>query len=202
MASKTKTYDVFISHSAADSRAAAELATVLRANGLEPFTGEEVDLGEDISDVVWEALADCKALLAIVSRSELSSSMAFEIGAAQAWSKPIYAIVADPSSVRLPASLARVRHVAPGGIDEVIYDLKHSAEGLSAEDQRVLAEVHSESGVSVDSLALDHQQLRKLTERFTKKTGRVVTGEKVLSELFRMRKLGRLSVKYGRPKRA
>lgn len=202
MASNTKTYDVFLSYSAADSKAAAELATVLRDNGLEPFTGEEVGLGEDISDVMWEALADSKALVAIVSRPDLSSSMAFEIGAAQAWSKPIYAIVADPSSVRIPASLARVRHVAPGGIDEIIYDLKHSTEAFSAEDQQLLAEMHSESGVSVDSLALNHQQLRKLTERFNKKTGKGVTGEKVLSELLRMRKLGRLPARRARPKRA
>jgi hypothetical protein len=43
-----------------------------------------------------------------------------------------------------------LRMSPPGGIEEVIYDLKHSAEALSAEDQRALAEVYSESGVSVD----------------------------------------------------
>lgn len=205
MASKAKTYDVFISHSAADSKAAAELATVLRANDIEPFTGEEIAAGEDISDITWEALADSKALLAIVSRSELSSSMAFEIGAAQAWSKPIYAIVADPSSVRLPASLARVRHVAPGGIDEVIYDLKHSTEALSAEDQHILAEMYSDSDISVDSLALDHLQLCKLTESFNKKADKAVTGERLLFEMLRMRKRGalqRFSAKHPRRKHA
>ncbi|HEV7225667.1 MAG TPA: toll/interleukin-1 receptor domain-containing protein [Pirellulales bacterium] len=203
MATSAKTYDIFISHGAADSKAAADLAAVLRANDLEPFTGDEVGAGENFTDLMWEALAESKALLAILSRSELSSSMAFEIGAAQAWSKPIYAIVADPSSVRLPASLAHVRHIAPGGIEEVIYDLKHSADVLTAEDQRVLAEAYSESGVSVDAFALDHQQLRKLTEKFNRKTGKIVTGERLLFEMLRMRKRGilqRFPAKHPRPK--
>ena len=193
MASKLKFYDVFIAHSAADARSAADLAAVFRANGLEPFTGEEISPGDDVSDVVWEALAESKALIAVISRSELSSSVALEIGAAQAWNKPIYAVVTDPASIRLPASLARVRHITPSAIEEVIFDLKRSAEALTAEEENVLAELYTESGVPVDAFFLDHYQLRKLTEKFNKRAGKAVRGEKLLYELLRMRKRARLS---------
>lgn len=193
MASKIKTYDVFIAHGAADAQAAADFAVVFRANGLEPFTGEEIGHGDDVSDMVWEALAESKALVAVISRSELTPSVALEIGAAQAWNKPIYAVVTDPATIRLPASLAHVRHITPSGIEEVIFDLKRSAEALTAEEEGVLAEIYSESGVPVDAFFLDHNQLQKLTEKFNKKSGKAVRGEKLLYELLRMRKRGRLS---------
>jgi len=190
MISKSKTYDVFISYSAADAQLAASAADALRHNGLEPFTESEIDASQNLSDAVWEALSESKALIAILSRSELSPSMGVEIGAAQAWAKPIYAVVTDPASVRLPSSLVGVRVFAAGGIEDIILDIVRSADTLSEEDRHMLSEVYVKNGTSVDRFALDHQQLRRVTERFNKKAGKNIPGERLLWEMLTMRKRG------------
>lgn len=193
MASTThKSYDVFISHTAADTALAASVADTFRMYGLEAFTDKEMLAVENWSDAIWEALADSKALVAILSRSEPSPSMGVEIGAAQAWSKPIYVMVTDPASTRLPLALAHVRIVSPGGIEEIIHDIQRASTELNDDDRRILAEVYVQIGVAVDRFALDQRQLRRITDAFNRAVGKQLTGERLLSELLRMRKRGAL----------
>lgn len=193
MASTTsKSYDVFISHTPADTALAASLADTFRLNGLEPFTDQEMLTVENWSNAIWEALAGSKALVAILSHAEPSPSMGVEIGAAQAWSKPIYVMVTDPASTRLPVSLAHVRIVSPGGIEEVIHDIKRASIELNDDDRQVLGDVYGQMGVPVDQFALDQRHLRRITEEFHRASGKRLTGERLLSELLRMRKRGTL----------
>ena len=64
---------------------------------------------------------------------------------------------------------------------------------LSDEDRSILAKIFRTIGVSVDQLALDPKHLQELVKRFNARTHRNVPGERLLSELLRMRKLGWLS---------
>src|SRR5215471_16459066 len=108
MAKADKTlYDIFISHSATDGALAASLAASFRSAGLEAFVSGDVADDVDPSDITREAIAECIAIVVIVSRPELPPSMIVEIGAAQAWEKPIYAVVTDPASLRVPSWLSR-----------------------------------------------------------------------------------------------
>ena len=68
----------------------------------------------------WEALAESRALLTILSPSGLTSSMELEIGAARAWNKPIYGVVTDPSSTRVPPAFTRVDLYTAGRVQEII----------------------------------------------------------------------------------
>src|SRR2546421_12134310 len=108
MANRKKTYDVFISHSVTDAPLAVELANVCRASGLEAITGQELLPGGEASDALWEALAESRAVLAVLSPSGPTPSMGIEIGAAWAWNKPIFAIVTQPSFTRLPEALSGI----------------------------------------------------------------------------------------------
>ena len=56
-----------------------------------------------------------------------------------------------------------------------------------------LVKLFTEVGVSVDQLALEPRHLQKLTKGFRTQTGHHVSGERLLSELLRMRKQGKLT---------
>ena len=195
MAELGKAYDVFISHSAKDSALAIEVANACRETGLEAVTDTELLPGENWGDAIWEALAESRALLTIVSPSGLTPEMAIEIGAARAWNKPIYAIVTDPASNRLIPALTGIPLYTYGRIQDVIKAIKTSVEEFSEEDRVILIELYSRMGISVDQLILDPRQRDTLVKKFVKKSGRIVEGERLLSELLRLRKQGRLARK-------
>ncbi|MBI1918830.1 MAG: toll/interleukin-1 receptor domain-containing protein [Planctomycetes bacterium] len=198
-----KVSDVFLAHAATDSPLAREVANACRAEGLEVFTTAELSLGVDVGDAVWDALAECRALIVLLSPSEVTSSMWIEIGAAQAWNKPIFVIVTDPSMVRLPPALTGFPLYSPGRTEEVVRAIKQSGQQLSDEDRSLLARLYAEIDESVDELVLKPGPLNGLVKRFRSRSGKKVSGESLLSELLRMRKQGVLTKKRGpsRPKR-
>lgn len=192
MASASKIYDVFVSHAAADATLASEVANACRASGLEAATAAELLPVENASDAVWDALAESRALLAILPPSGPTPAMAIEIGAARAWNKPIYALVTDPTSIRVPAELAGIPRFTTGRIQDVIHSIRSSAQQLSDDDRAFLVQVYSDLGASVDDLALHPKRLGDLTRRFNNARRKAIGGERLLSELLRLRKQGRL----------
>jgi TIR domain len=193
MANVSKIYDVFISHSASDATLAMEVANACRADGLEAITHVELQPRADVSDASWEALAESQALLAILSPSGPTPSMAIEIGAARAWNKAIFAVLTDPSSTRLPPALAGTRLYPTARIEDVIKAIKTSVLPLSDADRALLAEVYAAVGVTVDQLALDPGHLAKLVGQFNRSAKKNVSGERLLWELLRMRKQKKLT---------
>src|SRR3954468_14285010 len=126
MVNVSKTYDVFISHSAGDAKLAMKVAKACREVGIEAVTSREVLPTADTSDALWEALAESRALLTILSPSGPTASMGIEIGATRAWNKPIYAIVTDPSLTRLPVALTGIDLFTTGRVSDVIKAIKSS----------------------------------------------------------------------------
>jgi TIR domain-containing protein len=192
MAELGKTYNVFISHAAKDSAIVHEIASILRASGLDSFTDNELAPGADRSDAIWEAVAESRAVVAIVSPSGLTPRMGIEIGAARAWHKPIYAVVTEPSATSLDPALTGIPLYTSGRLEDVIKLIRVSTQQMSEEDRLALSELYSETDVSVDQLTLDPRQLTTLVKKFAKRTGKAVDGERLLSELLRLRKQGRL----------
>jgi hypothetical protein len=188
----TRTCDVFISHSANDAKLAVEIADACRANGLAAIAYAELSLRADAGDILWEALAESKALLVILSRVGPTPSMAIELGAARAWNKPIFGIVTDPAFVQLPPALSGIELFTSGRIEDVIRAIKVGGQELSENDRTVLVKLYTKLGVSVDQLALEPRQLEELVKRFASRAAKAVPGERLLSELLRMRKQGKL----------
>jgi len=186
-----KTYDVFISHSLGDTPVARRIAKACAESSLEAFVYGDVQPGESFTNAIWEALAESRALLTVISSSGPTSSMSIEIGAAKAWSKPIFAITAEPST-RLPIALSGIQLYSIDRIDDVISAIKVSGQQLTDGDRRLLAELYSESESSVDQLALEPRGLNKIVKGFQDASGKQIGGEQLLSELLRMRKQGGL----------
>ncbi|HLW65217.1 MAG TPA: toll/interleukin-1 receptor domain-containing protein [Gemmataceae bacterium] len=193
MAENKSTFDVFISHSADDAAFANEIANACRANGLDATTHADLLGIDDASDALWEAMAESRALLAVVSKPDLSPSMLFELGAARAWNKQVFGLVTNPTVTDLPHGISNIHLYSAGRIEDVIRAIQLSGKELSEDDRARLAELYSEVGVPVDQLALDPSDLGELVKRFSAETGRTMPGERLLSELLRLRKQGKLT---------
>jgi hypothetical protein len=194
MSGESRLSDVFITHAATEQKLAEHLARTVKASGLNAVTGHELlGAGDNLGDKIWEALAESMALIVVVSRSELTSTVAFEIGAARAWNKPIFVVLADPAeSVTLPAALTRSPIYPPGRVEDLVKAIKNSSQSLTEEERDTLASLYFKIDLSVDQLALNPVELEELVKGFSTATGRVISGERLLSELLRMRKQGGL----------
>jgi TIR domain len=202
MAKPKRTCDVFISHAAGDVTFAQEVANACRASGLDAVTVTDLLPGKNPGDALWDALAESRALLTILSPTGPTPSMAIEIGAARAWNKPIYGVVTDPSATRLPPALSGVHLYTIGRIQDIINAIELVDQEFSDDDRSFLIRLYSELGVSVEQLALNLDELGELVRKFKESRGKSVSGERLLSELFRLRKRGRLFLKRpgGRPR--
>ena len=191
MAERNRLCDVFIANSPNDAALAREIADACRASGLEATTNAELPPGADTSDALWEALAESRALIVILSPPGPTSSMLIEIGAVRAWNKPIFGVLTDPS-FRPSPGLSEIRVYVAACMDELINAIKAADRNVSEADSAILADVYGEIGASVDQLILDPKLRRRLVRRFTTRAKKTVAEERLLSELLRMRKQGRL----------
>lgn len=193
MATASKTYDVFLSHSSSDRELAAEIARRLESAGLQAFYDVNLAPVEDVSSAIWDALAECRALIAVISVDASPDAMGMvEIGAATAWNKPIYLVLNGPSSTRLPEALRSYNVFPRNRLDDVIQRIRTEFEPLTDDDRQVLADAYLDLNVSADQLSQSAKLLRELTTRFNRKTKKQLSGERLLSELLRLRKKGTL----------
>src|SRR3954471_18817450 len=87
------TYDVFLSFNERDRGAADLIRHALSDAGLEAFCVDRIDVGADALPDLRRALAECSAVLFLLTGSSIrSQNVAFETGMALAWNKPIYVL--------------------------------------------------------------------------------------------------------------
>src|SRR5438309_1945879 len=159
MAVSNKVFDVFISHAVADLPMAEEIATACRTSGLSAFLGVESLRSKDWGDVLWEALSESQAMIAILSPSAPTPSMAVEIGAARAWNKPVFGLVTDPTMKLGPIGLAGMHLYTLSGIEDVIGAIRRSGQEFSDNDRAALASLFADIDLSLDELTLDPSDL-------------------------------------------
>jgi len=188
-----KACDVFISHTASDSAVARTIAVGLESAGLEPFYTGRVEPGTDISDVIWDALAESRALIAIISPDVPTHAMGLvEMGAAAAWNKPIFLLLNGPSSTKVPTAFAGYPVYPISRVEEVIQAIRSGFEPLTEEEQRILANIYQHLRIPADELSSSLTALRDITSQFNKTVHKAFSEERLLTEIFRMRKLGQL----------
>src|SRR5438093_210950 len=96
-ATRKKPFDVFVSHAASDNLVASEVVHNLESAGLETFHTGAVEPGIDLSKAIWQALAESRALIAIISPDFPTHAMGMvEIGGAAVWNKPIFLLLNGP----------------------------------------------------------------------------------------------------------
>jgi TIR domain len=192
-ATANTTYDVFISHAASDRDLATEMAGTFESAGLETFHTGTVQPGSDIGEAIWQALAESRALIAIISPDMQPSALGLvEIGAAAAWNKPVFLVINGPSSTKLPPALSAYPVFPLGRLDEVIRAIRSGFDPLTDSERNVLADIYRELNTPADQLSQSPKALRELTGAFNKQTSKQFSGERLMWELLRMRKSGKL----------
>jgi len=145
MATVTKTYDVFISHSAADKAIARLVAESLEAAGLATFHLDLIQSGENVSEEVWEALTESHALIAIVSPEDVTSAnVILEIGAASSWNKPVFLLLKQASSKRPKGMLQEYPTYPLSRLDDVIRAIQTGFKPLTLDERQILGEIYQD----------------------------------------------------------
>ncbi len=195
MVKNSATYDVFIVYDRRDATTAADVAHVLEADGLTVFFDmQQIEPGTNIEDAIWQAMAESHALVVVLPEEIVSSWLAFELGAAKAWNKPIYAVSAFSAHKNIPASLRDVPVLPFSRVEEIAQSIANTSHPLSEEDIAHLGEAYASTGVTVDQLLLQPQQLATLVKQFNKKAGRKMSGEQIMWHMLRLRKQAKLPV--------
>lgn len=192
MSTAVSDYVVFLSSSVTEGQTASLVERALTEAGLGVVSAPKlVQAGENIQNRLWKAIAESDAVVVVIDPSRpLPSSTGVEVGAAMAWHKPIYVLLTEAGNAKLPANLGESYPVAR--IDDLVQSLRRALKPLAREDQEVLAAVYSELGIPADRLLHQPAAIDELARGFQAHAGRQVAGERLVQELLRLRKSGRL----------
>src|SRR5258708_39908456 len=150
-ANEKTTCDVFIHHGMADRVLARQIADSLESVGLTTFHADAIPQGQDITNAIWEALAESRAVIVLVSPEIAPHAMGLvEIGAAAAWAKPVFVLLNGPSSSKLPAYLATYPVYPISRLEEVIRAIRSGFEPLTERDRGLLAKLYSDLSIPAD----------------------------------------------------
>ena len=193
MPSSKPTYDVFVSYGHKDRPLAAQVADVMGTFGLDVFyEASDVKPGTKFEDAVWDAMAESRAFVAILPAESSLSSMSFELGAAKAWNKPIFAVASQHALTPLPTALHGVEVYPISRVGEIAESIAKSTAPLSEHDKKVLVETYVDIGLPVDQLVVQPRKFADFVKRFNKRSERQLAGEQIMSSLLRSRKHGLL----------
>lgn len=186
-------YDVFLSHGAQDKGLAQIVTRALDREGLEVFAVHEVTPGEEFLAKMRRELAQCSAFVLILTRSTLKSpNIAFEIGMAMAWNKPIYVLYDGITKKEIPGYLKEFNVLQVSKLPQVVREIAQSQQPFSEEDRDSLINVYQELGVPTDQLLGKPAALHELSQRYNDIASSHVSGERLVQELIRLRKQGKL----------
>lgn len=187
-------FDVFLATRSSNDDA-GQVAEALREGGLKVFVASEMTYpGQHIDKAIWEALAESVALVMVLSGADDASSswLAVELGAAMAWQKPIYVLGRSPKQSTLPAFLTGFKVHSLSSASKIAEEIKRGSEPLTDTEREVLIGIYQDLRIPTDQLSRTPSAVDKLTKMFRKVTGEERPAERLLSELLRLRKSGRL----------
>jgi hypothetical protein len=184
-------FDVFLSYAGAERATADVIRRSLSAEGLRVFDPTDAATGESIADAIWKALAKSDAIVVVLSSDEPPNpNTAAELGAAQAWHKPIYLVSNANGGTRIPTFLSGYRLYPVSRIDDVARAIKKGPPPLTPEEIERLQALYLEFNTPTDQLMKDPTALERLAERFNSGPKADISGERLMYEMLRLRKLG------------
>lgn len=199
MSARKPVYDVFLSYAQPDVAWAAEVERAFADAGLVAYNIARTSPGEHVVDTLWDALAESAALVALISSTgSRSSNLSFEIGAAMAWSKPVYVLYKGDRPEGLPRYVQSNGIFAADQLHHVVDLVRRSELALSDKQRQVLVKTYDSLGTPVDGLLVDPSKADQLTRRFNRASKSKVSSERLLRELLRLRKSGNFRLSHRR----
>lgn len=186
-------YDVFLSHGVHDKGIADVVKRALAEEGFKVFAVDELKINGSAMAGIREALAECSAFVMILTRSTLeSSNSAFEIGAAMAWNKPIFVLYDGLPKKEIPEYLKDFTVVQFTKLPQVVQEIANLQQQFSDDDRESLVQVYQNLGVPTDQLLIKPLALRDLSKKYDEVTHSTCAAERLVQELIRLRKQGKL----------
>lgn len=184
--------DVFLSYSVADREAATVVAHALSGGGLRTSLSDPPE-GANWQDAIWRSLAECDAFVMIVNLERPHASSTFvELGAAVAWHKPAFAVLASETHLPMPNYLRELPLFPLTRLDDLVFAIRRSVDSFTEKDRRSLIASYAHLGVPTDQLLQNPSAVEELAAEFAQHSSRRVSGERLVNELLRLRKSGNL----------
>jgi hypothetical protein len=192
-AAKKRVYDVFLSFAGSNARLASEVEVKLTAYGLSVFNPmSNLQPAVHIQERLWEELGASSVVVAVFGEKvQLSSYLAFEIGAAMAWKKPVYG-VKTPDAIIDPSIPPDIQLFNLERLDDVAVEILAASKPFTEEQRQKLAQVYANVGTPTDGLTRNPSAVDHLTEQFNSLAKTRLSGERLLRELLVLRKRGDL----------
>lgn len=185
--------DVFLTHAAPDAGMAALVTREFEAAGCGVFAFQSLEPGDDRRDRMVEALVESTAVVVLLTKSSLSSPMVgVEVGAALAWTKPVFVVYDGIAAAEIPAYLREFTVAPLSAVGDVVRQVVAARTPLSERERSHLAKTYEELRVPVDRLLVEPSEWRAFTEAYRRRVKRAVPAKRLVQELVRMRKLGKL----------
>ncbi len=192
MKKRYENYDVFLSYSLADRPTAETVRLSLIQAGLQVFDPGCVKPGLSLTEAVWHALAVSEALVAVIpADGDPTPNTATELGAAMAWSKPIYLLRQENGRSRTPSFLSSYGVYPVSRVDDVASAIKRGQKPLSSDELEVLKKVYLNMQTPTDQFLRDPALVDRLAQEFRARARSQIAGERLLHEMLRLRKQGR-----------
>lgn len=187
--------DVFLAASHHDAGVAEVVRRSFEEAGLAVFSSATKELGSGFWGAVREEIAAARVFVALLTPSFVKSSqLPLELGGAWARELPIYLLLESLSSKEVPSYLKRyaVKAAPITKLAEVVASVARRAKPLSAAQREQLAGLYADLGVSSDQLAQQPDALEMLARKFNDAAASRMSAERVLQEVVRLRKQGKL----------
>lgn len=187
-----KTYDVFLSYSLDLQGQAEAVAKKFADAGITAFDLSELGPAHNVIQETWQALAESWALVVIIKPKTIPPSVAVEIGAASAWQIPVYILIEAEGECHLPEYFSKYETFKSSEIDKVVDLILKGKKPLSDDDRQALAKAYMSLGIPTDRLLMEPGSIERLENVLWKDSGLRISGERMMKELIRLRKRGRL----------
>lgn len=188
--------DVFLTPGPHDKGLAEVIKREFAEADLEVYGVHDVEPCDALLSEMRRALAECSAFAVILTRATLhSQDFPFQIGMPMAWNKPMYVIYEGIAKTEIPEFLQSYPMRQVGDIDRIVREISESQQPFSNEDRDSLIQTYRELGVPTDQLLLKPLALHELAEKYNSIGPANFAAERLVQELIRLRKQGKLTTK-------
>jgi hypothetical protein len=196
MSTKQQVMDVFLSHSTHDLAVAEFIRRAFEEVGLSVFSHGDLRPGRNFDDAIRDAIGECRAFVALLTPLSVGSTrLAVEYGGAWVWHKPVYFLLENVAHRDVPAYLKSKSHrFEPiSGQPAIITEIARLTKPLSDTQRESLIRLYAEGNLSTDMLIFSPTDLEALTRRFNVISDSHISSDRVIHELVRLRKQGKLT---------
>ncbi len=203
MSTSSSPCDVFLSHSTRDEGLARVIRDSFESAGLRVFWALDPEAGGPFSEASREAILEARAFVVLMTASAIHSQMMlYELGAAWGCDKPIFLLLDGITERELPTPYRSYPKSPMNELPAVVRHVARAAGPMSEQDKTALIHAYAEVGETADNLALHPATLAALASAFHATSSTRYSEYRLLQEIVRLRKQGKLPRRRSRARKA